>query len=505
VIAETAPTVRRGTVDVALEARVRRWTIEERDGTAALVESAVVPATEPVETSSAATIRVGYGGVMRVAVLASQAPDLERVLRRAVLASGADLVLLLAADDPRSFTERASALREARPDLVLALVAERRDGDGVVDLVEALRLGCADRSPAPRVVVAGESHAALRLKAAAAGFAVELLPDPRRPDGISAFAHRGREFRRGTDAGLVLRDEALEELARLVAARGRDTLIVDVAGGSTSLVRATVEGAITAAHVAPLGSGVAADRTVGRAGLDGVRRWIPWAIDAPTMLERVFNRARWPDAVAAEASALALEIALAHEAVSHALADATAAGLADALRDAPVTIVTGAAASFTRAAHTALVAINGLSSPKATTLYRDADEALIAIGAVAARIRATGGDPSATVAGELARRLVPIALVVPAAPGRRSKLRVNGIEHRADEMVPGAFFSVPHRGDADVEITGTPVKVHGTAGELGIIVDARGRPLELPTRDAERIPTLVRWFAALDLAVTSSS
>jgi hypothetical protein len=223
------------------------------------------------------------------------------------------------------------------------------------------------------------------------------------------------------------------------------------------------------------------------------------------MLERVFNRARWPDAVAAEASALALEIALAHEAVSHALADATAAGLADALRDAPVTIVTGAAASFTRAAHTALVAINGLSSPKATTLYRDADEALIAIGAVAARIRATGGDPSATVAGELARRLVPIALVVPAAPGRRSKLRVNGIEHRADEMVSGAFFSVPHRGDADVEITGTPVKVHGTAGELGIIVDARGRPLELPTRDAERIPTLVRWFAALDLAVTSSS
>jgi hypothetical protein len=505
VIAETAPTVRRGTVDVALEARVRRWTIEERDGTAALVESAVVPATEPVETPSAATIRVGYGGVMRVAVLASQAPDLERVLRRAVLASGADLVLLLAADDPRSFTERASALREARPDLVLALVAERRDGDGVVDLVEALRLGCADRSPAPRVVVAGESHAALRLKAAAAGFAVELLPDPRRPDGISAFAHRGREFRRGTDAGLVLRDEALEELARLVAARGRDTLIVDVAGGSTSLVRATVEGAITAAHVAPLGSGVAADRTVGRAGLDGVRRWIPWAIDAPTMLERVFNRARWPDAVAAEASALALEIALAHEAVSHALADATAAGLADALRDAPVTIVTGAAASFTRAAHTALVAIDGLSSPKATTLYRDADEALIAIGAVAARIRATGGDPSATVAAELARRLVPIALVVPAAPGRRSKLRVNGIEHRADEMVPGAFFSVPHRGDAHVEITGTPVKVHGTSGELGIIVDARGRPLELPTRDAERIPTLVRWFAALDLAVTSSS
>jgi hypothetical protein len=506
VTAEPAPPVHRRTVDVALEMRVHRWTIEEREARTTLVDHATVAAAEPVpaEVAGAATLRVGYGGVLRVAVLAGGAADPERVLRRAVLASGADLVLLLRANDGRSFTERASALREARPDLVLALVAERGEADGIVDLMEALRLGCADRTPAPRVVVAGEPHAALRLKAAAVGIAVELLPDPRRPDGISAFAHRCREFRRGTDPDLILRDEALEELARLVAARGNDTLVVDVSGGSTSLVRSTVDGAVTAAHVAPLGSGVAADRTVVRAGLDGVRRWIPWAIDAPTMLERVFNRARWPDAVAAEASALALEIALAHEAVSHALAEATAAGTADTLRDAPVTIVTGAAASFTRAAHTALVVIDGLSSPRPTTLIRDADDALVALGAVAARMRARGSDPTATVADDLTPRLLPIAFVVPVTPGGRSKLRINGVEHLGDDMTPGAFFSVPRRGEADVEITGTPVKAHGAAGELGIIVDARGRPLVVPPRDAERIPALVRWFAALDLAVTGA-
>jgi hypothetical protein len=414
-------------------------------------------------------------------------------------------VLLLRTSDPRSFTERAAALRDARPDLVFALVAARRETDGIVDLVEAVRFGCADRSPAPRVVVAGDAHGALRIKAAAEGLAVELLSDPRRRDGFSAFVHRGRELRRGSDANVVLRDEALEELARLVASRGPDVLIVDVAGGSTSLVRASVDGSIAAAHVAPLGSGIAADRTVVRAGLDGVRRWIPWSIDAPTMLERVFNRARWPDAVAAEASALALEIALAHEAVSHAHADAAAAGLAEELRDAPITIVTGAAASFTRAAHTALVVIDGLASPRPTTLYRDTDEALVALAALAANIRGAGGDPATSVGDELARRLVPTALVVPVAPGRRSKLRVNGVEHQADELVSGAFFSVRHTGDAVVEISGTPVKTHGAAGELGIIVDARGRPLVLPSRDAERIPALVKWFAALDLAVTGAA
>jgi hypothetical protein len=65
----------------------------------------------------------------------------------------------------------------------------------------------------------------------------------------------------------------------------------------------------------------------------------------------------------------------------------------------------------------------------------------------------------------------------------------------------GGNGPAPHRGDAQVEVTGTSLKVKGTAGELGIIIDARGRPLLLPPRDAERIPTLVRWFAALDVAV----
>jgi hypothetical protein len=136
-------------------------------------------------------------------------------------------------------------------------------------------------------------------------------------------------------------------------------------------------------------------------------------------------------------------------------------------------------------------------------LYRDADEALVALGAIAARIRSQGGDASAAVAGELATRLVPLAFVVPAAPHRKSRLLVNGKEHTEEELVAGAFFSVRHTGEADVEVTATPLKARGVAGELGIIVDARGRPLALPPRDAERIPTLVKWFAALDLVASA--
>ena len=78
---------------------------------------------------------------------------------------------------------------------------------------------------------------------------------------------------------------------------------------------------------------------------------------------------------------------------------------------------------------------------------------------------------------------------------------MDGREHTADDLVAGAFFSVSRRGAVQIEITGSPLKASGIAGELGVIIDARGRPLVLPPRDAERIPTLVRWFAALDAAV----
>lgn len=483
-------------VEVALESRARRWPVDDRAPALRLGE----PATVPVGAADdgADLLRVSYGAVLRVAVLAGAEPGVEPALRRTALASGAALVAVLRTNDPRSLVERAIALREARPDLVLVLVADRREAGPLVDLVEALRLGCAGRTPAPRVIVAGEAHAALRLKAAAAGLAVEILPDPRRPDGTAAFAHRAREIRRGTASGLILRDEALEELARLVAARGEDTLLVDASGGSTSLVHARADGTLRAAHVAPLGCGSAADRTAGRSGLDGVRRWIPWASDGPSLLERVFNRARWPDALPAETTALALEIALAHEALQHALADATAAGLGEVLREAPRTLVTGAAADLARPAHTALVALDGLAPIRPTTLHRDSGDALVALGALAAAARAAGTDPTAGLADELERRLVPLALVVPVRPGRRSTVRVNGALRDDEDCVPGAFFSLPYRGPVQVEIRGTPVQARGSAGELGVIVDARPRPLTLPPRDAERIPTLVRWFAALD-------
>jgi hypothetical protein len=496
----TADRPERATIDVAHEARLIRWTATDRDGVAALSDPTTVRWGEA--PSGPTRLVVGAGHPLRVAILCGADVAAERALRTALLAAGAELVAVRTARETAAFTEQADALRAGRPDLVIAHVADhRRDGDGVETLVEALRYGCREVGPAPRLLVAGDPRATQRLRAAGGGLAVEILPDPRRPDGRSALVRRIRDLRRGTDQALVLRDEAIEEVARLLASRdGAPALVVDVAGGSTSLAHATASGLVTAAHAPGLGCGSGADRVVARAGLDAVRRWIPWAVDAPTLLERVFNRARWPDAVAADRLGLILVLALAHEAIGHVLAEADALGIGAALRAARTVALCGTVARVPRASQGVLLAADALGLTGASSLSRDDDDALVAIGGLAARMRAMdGGDPDRVLAAATARAAVPLAFLVPAAPSRKGRVTVNGADGFTDAALDrGALFSLPATGPVEVRLPGIAALVRGVAGSHGVVVDVRGRPVALPPRDAERVPTVARWYAALD-------
>ena len=483
----TASAPASATIDVAHEARVRRWWYVGEPHLA-LERSEVLAG--PADRTLAS---IGPGGQVRVAVLAAPDGPLEGAARRGFLASGARTVLWLRSNDGSTFAERAGVLRLARPDLVVVLAGDPRHTDDVIGLCEAFRAGCGDQSPAPRAVVTGDARTTSRLHGALAAFGVEVLTDPRRPDGQAALIGRVREFRRGTDAALVLRDEALEALARSLArVAGAPALIADVAGATTALVHATPEGVLTAVHASGIGVGRGADSVVARGGLDGVRRWIPRAIDAPGLLERVFNRARWPDAVAADPLALSLEIALAHEAIAHTFADAEAAGLPVAtLRAAPVIAVPGRAADLPRPAQSLIVAIDAIQPTALCSILRDRADALVAIGGIAARETAVVG-----VEGAIGAHHEALALV--ASFEHAAKLRIVSEGVRRDETVErGAFRALPLEGTVELVAQGTSLRGRGVVGPLGLVLDARGRPLALPARDAERIPAVAGWFASI--------
>ena len=433
-----------------------------------------------------ADLLVLTGAPLRLAIFAGREPAKVAAARAAALGACADIVITLVADARASFVELAASLRDARPDAVL-VVADAGDVGGVVDLVEALRAGCAGQPRPPAVLAAADERARERIAASAAPFRVEAIPGPVSAQAREAIVARLRGIRRG-GGEVVLRDEAIESAARSVAsATGRTTLVVDVSGASTSLALASGSDLLVAAH-SHLGVGSGADRIVARGGLDHVRRWIPRAIDAPALLERVFNRARWPDAVPPSALTLAIEMSLAREAIAQLLRDAGRAGLDVAsLRSAAAIVCTGQLARFPRAAQTVLAAIDAIGPEGTLLVSRERTDALVAAGAIASR---SSADVTTTIE--------PLALVATVWPRRATSVTVTDGTGAVEERVArGAFLLIPTTGAVDLRMAG--VSEHATAKSLalGVVVDARGRPLELPLRDAERLPALGRWYAAL--------
>jgi len=458
----------------------------------ASVEIAHEARTERIPPGAAdgAVLRVIPGDVVRVAALLGRDPQLARALAFGALAGGASLVAMVGTHDGRTFVERGAFLRKAHPDLVVALATDRRDADGIVDLAEALRFGCAQQRPLPHILVSADESIRDRIAASCPANTIEALPDVRTPAGREALVARLRAVRRRAQSDVVLRDEALEAAARAMALEAKaDVVLLDVTGGATSVIHARPDGVVVGVHER-LGVGAAADRVVARAGLDRVRRWIPRAVEAPALLERVFNRARWPDAIPASVLALSLEMALAREAIAHVLADAERAGMSlEPAWAAPLLVLTGRLAQLPRAAQSLMVAMDVFGATGPTLVSRAPGDALVAAGALAARGRV------ATLP-----TIDPIAIVAEMWPRRSAIVSVKDSNGVIEERVSrGSFVLVPTKGVVEIVMPGTTVRPRAEQLELGVVIDARGRPLSLPPRDAERIPTLARWNSALDV------
>ena len=436
--------------------------------------------------ADAADLRVTMGEPLRLAILVGREPANVAAAHAVALGSNADLVLTLSSAGSASLIDRAGALREARPNAVLA-VADKGDTEGMVELVEALRLAFAGGANTPILLVSADDKARVRIGASAGALRMEAIPAPTTRSAREAIITRLRALRRG-GGDIVLRDEAIEAAARsLTLATGRSALVLDVSGESTSLALVQPDGSLTAAH-SRLGVGSGADRIVARSGLDRVRRWIPRPIDAPALLERVFNRARWPNAVAPSVLTLALEMSLAREALAHLLRDAERAGLDRvALANARWIVATGQLARFPRAAQTALVVIDALLPEGTKLISRERPDALVVAGAIATR--------SAT---DVAGMTEDLALVTTLTPKRATSITISDDSGAIEEKIArGSFFLMPTTGAVQIAFSGSTANETSQPLALGVIVDARGRPLELPPRDAERLPTIARWYSAV--------
>lgn len=358
----------------------------------------------------------------------------------------------------RGLAERAGELRELRPD-ALVLVGRSPEARLIADVVEAARAASAGDEAPPRVVSAADNDVHREAQAAASGSLEFWRTAHPAADGAAALVARLRVLRRRGGEPL-----AVETVESLIGSRldARTTLACEVEASGARLGFGTRDG-VVALEIPDVGIGSGADALAERVGAAALRRWLSTSLDVAGLRDRVANLACREDASGPQADALRL--ALARECLRLLARAARTHYPRDVLTAPHVVLVSGALAALDPAATVAAL-LEGLGPTGAF------------------RVERTDGHPLALIVAEAARSAL--------------RLRIRDTRgSREIEVMPGEVARFPLTSDAQVEFPEGRRAVAAPAGPVGLVVDARPRPLSLPERDAERQALLAAWAGAL--------
>lgn len=302
---------------------------------------------------------------------------------------------------------------------------------------------------------------------------------------------------------------------KLIAYLGRhnnlNVIGVNVGSGSTAVTAQTRQH-FHSAICSDAGLGHTLAALLKAVPVENFRRWLPFALSPEDLYDALLNKALHPATIPATYEDLMIEHAVAREAIRYAARQTQINPL-----EAPWNLVVGAGRALTgtpAAGHAAITLIDGLEPWGVTTLTLDknglanmlgliatvdaaaaaqvvAQEALLNLGTVIAPAgHRSFGKPVMTIklnlpGGETVEKEIMYGSVevINLPPGQKATLK----------MRPARHFDIglgePGR-EATAEVEG---------GILGIIFDARGRPLRLPADDEQRQAQLQQWLTALQI------
>jgi uncharacterized protein (TIGR01319 family) len=295
-----------------------------------------------------------------------------------------------------------------------------------------------------------------------------------------------------------------------------DVLGVDVGGATTNLA-GMIGGRYGSTVSGDLGVGYGISAVLEQVGMERVLRWLPFEMSAEDARNSILNKFLRPMTVPETREELLLEQAVAREAISLTLERAKMGWLdRDFYLDPgvlpPVDLVVGRGGVLSQAPEhrqAALILLDGLQPTGVCTLALDKRSLLPQLGALAtvqplAAVQVVGQDGFLNLGtaislvgrardGTLALRItmeydddqtieveVPSGAleVIPLAPGKKARV----------ELRPSSGFDV----GLGKKGRGATTEVEG--GAMGIIVDARGRPLYLPDDEEKRRVRIQEWM-----------
>lgn len=505
-----------------------------------------------ISTSSAGGgLQMMVAGVVREMTAASA--------KRAALGAGAIVMDVIASNDKRRPHEQIQRIRELRPDMVL--ISGGTDGGTTTHVVQIAEL-IAPARPLPRfgsqykmpVIYAGNKDAAPLVRevfdeAVDLSIVENLRPvlerenlGPARDrihevflEHVMAHAPGYDKLIEWTDAPIMPTPGAVGNILQTIAERqGINAVGVDI-GGATTDVFSVFDGTFNRTVSANLGMSYSISNVCAEATLPNILRWVHLAMDERELRNRVKNKMIRPTTIPQTLEALIFEQAVAREAlrlayIQHKEFATTLKGVQQQRTVGDVfsqqtsgqTIVDnmkldllvasgGVLSHAPRMQQTAAMLIDSFEPEGVTTLAKDSIFMMPHLG-VLAQVH-----PRAAM--EVFEKDCLIYLgtcIAPRGTGKAGKpcfsFRLEGPQPASGELSCGELRLLPLGPGVTAQITiepargfdagegpGKRVQREIKGGTVGLILDARGRPLELPADRETCRQTMENWIAALGM------
>jgi uncharacterized protein (TIGR01319 family) len=479
---------------------------------------------------------------------------------RAALGAGAIVMDVIAVDDGRPDYQKLDRIRHLRPDMIL--LAGGTDGGTttlvmqIAELIAAAdpkpRLGADYKLP---LVYCGNVDARLAIKKLMEDKVSLSIVDNIRPvleventeparraihelfmEHVMAHAPGYPELMSWVDID-ILPTPAGEGMAMQLIAHMEKANVLGVGlGGATTNVYSVVDGRFVRSVSANLGMSYSICNVMKEAGVNNIMRWIPFEIDEETLVDMLRNKMIRPTTIPQTLKSLIVEHAVAREALRlglqhHKTIATRLKGAKMAQRMAgdifeymlketyiemmKIDVIAGTGGLLSHAprrVQSMMIMIDAFQPEGVTRMYQDSVFMMPHLGVLSKAFPEIAWnifDKDCLV--RLGTVIAPAGLLKGGEDALHIKIEMPGGDSFERDIPFGEVLriSLPEKQRAKAIISprhnldvgvgpGKTLETEIEGGVVGVIIDARGRPLTLPQEDKERRRTLIRWLKSLD-------
>mgnify|MGYP001204062443 CR=1 FL=1 len=307
---------------------------------------------------------------------------------------------------------------------------------------------------------------------------------------------------------------SLSSLVRFLAQHySMNVATVDVGGATTTVMLASEQGEFIPNVNCGVGVGPGMGVLFQQVGLQRIARWVPFGVSEEQIRQFVLNRMTHPHVIPTNTWELQVIQAFAREAMTLTF-EAARSNNAEWPNIDLILATGGVLAHAPKYGQIAMMLLDALQPRGVTSLLLDRTMLVSQLGAVAtvAPIAAVQVNENDAVSYRLGTCVIPFGELQPGQPAVTVGLEYSNGKQVSIDVIAGSIEVIPLGINEQAMLTLFPaptVDVGLGPGEraraaeeidgglIGLIIDARGRPLNLPSNEAERQARLLQWAQAL--------